>query len=68
MDKRIIELERNIEGVEVKKQGVERQIELQKKQLQDKINSLNDVLTGERETRDMWIERFDKEQKEHVKT
>jgi hypothetical protein len=31
MDRRIIELERNIEALEIKKQGVERQFELSKK-------------------------------------
>jgi hypothetical protein len=27
----------------------------------DKITSLNDVIIAEKETRDMWIERFEKE-------
>lgn len=61
LDKRVIDLERNIEAVEIKKAGSERQFELQKKQLNEKILSLNDVITNEKETRDMWIERFDKE-------
>lgn len=39
-----------------------------KKQLGDKINSLNDVILAEKETRDMWVERFEKEVKEHSKT
>ncbi len=61
LDKRVIDLERNIEAVEIKKAGSERQFELQKKQLNEKILSLNDVINNEKETRDMWIERFDKE-------
>lgn len=32
-----------------------------KKQLQEKINNLNEILTGEKETREMWIERYEKE-------
>jgi hypothetical protein len=34
----------------------------------DKIASLNDIIQAEKETRDMWIERFEKEVKEHSKT
>jgi len=29
---------------------------------------MNDQITNEKETRDMWIERFEKEQKDHGKT
>ena len=36
-DKRIMELDRAIEAIEIKKQGVERQFELSKKQMGDKI-------------------------------
>ena len=68
LDKKVIDLERNIETVEIKKQGVERQFELAKKQLNERINNLNEVITGEKETRDMWIERYEKEQKEHTVT
>jgi hypothetical protein len=68
MDKKIIDLERNIETIEVKSQGIQRQFDLAKKQLQDKIQSLNEAVASEKQTRDMWIERFEKEQKEHSKT
>ena len=37
-----------------------------KKQLNDKITSLNEVITGEKETRDMWIERYEKETRERT--
>ena len=29
---------------------------------------MQEVITGEKETRDMWIERYEKEQKEHTAT
>jgi len=29
---------------------------------------LNEILTSEKETREMWIERYEKEQKEHTQT
>lgn len=43
-------------------------MELTKKQSADKIQSLNEVIANEKETRDMWIERFEKENKDHAKT
>ena len=58
MDKKVIELERSLETIEIKRQGLERTLELTKKQMGDKITSLNDVIIAEKETRDMWIERF----------
>ena len=61
MDKKVIELERSLESIEIKRQGLERTLELTKKQMGDKITSLNDVIIAEKETRDMWIERFEKE-------
>jgi chromosome segregation ATPase len=68
LDKKVIDLERNCETIEIKKQGVERQFDLAKKQLNERINNLQEVITGEKETRDMWIERYEKEQKEHTAT
>ena len=32
-----------------------------KKQLNERITNLNEMITGEKETRDMWIERYEKE-------
>ena len=68
MDKKVIELERSLESTEIKRQTLERTLELTKKQMGDKITSLNDVIIAEKETRDMWIERIEKESKEHNKT
>ena len=39
-------------------------MEMTKKQLNEKIQGLNDVVQGEKEMRDMWIERYEKESKE----
>ena len=36
-----------------------------RKQLNEKIILLNEIIIGEKETREMWIERYEKEQKEH---
>ena len=66
LDRRVIDLERTNENLEVKKGAIERQFEITKKQQSEKIQSLTDVLQSEKETRDMWIERYEKEQKEHT--
>jgi hypothetical protein len=68
MDRRVIELERTNENIEIKKASLERQAEITKKQLTEKIANLNDILLSEKETREMWIERYEKEQKEHMQT
>lgn len=66
LDKKQVELERQVENLEIKKSSIERQFELTKKQLNEKIMNLNEIISGEKETRDMWIERYEKEHKEHV--
>jgi len=33
--------------------------------LNEKISNLTEIIGGEKETREMWIERYEKEQKEH---
>ena len=68
LDKRLIDLQRTHEALDTKKQGIERQFELSKKQLNEKIGNLNDIIDGEKTTRDMWIERYEKEQREHSTT
>lgn len=67
-DRRIIELERSVESLEIKKQSVERQFELFKKQAAEQNSSLNEIVNSEKATRDMWIERFEKEQAAHNQT
>ena len=39
-----------------------------KKQLNERISNLNEVINGEKETRDLWIDRYEKEQKAHNST
>ena len=36
--------------------------------MEEKIANLNDIIEGEKSTRDMWIERYEKEQREHATT
>jgi len=68
LEKQNQELTRQNGDLDIKRQGVERQFEAAKKQLTERINNLNEVITGEKETRDLWVERYEKEQKAHNNT
>ena len=39
-----------------------------KTQLNDRIKSLQEVINNEKETRDLWIQRYEDEQKNHTNT
>jgi len=65
LEKKIQDIQKANEILETKKQGIERQFELTRKQLNEKISSLNEIIDGEKETREMWVERFENESKEH---
>ena len=69
MDKKNLDLQRQNEQIETKKQGIERQLELYKKQSTEKINNLQDIIVGEKDTRLQWVERYEKEQADNnIKT
>lgn len=61
LDRKVIDLERQNEALEIKKAGIERQYDLTKRQLNEKVSNLTEVLSNEKETREMWIERYEKE-------
>ena len=48
--------------------GVEKAFELSKTQLNDRIKSLTEVIANEKETRELWIQRYEEEQKNHTAT
>ena len=68
LDKKVLDYERLNETLEIKKLGVERALELQKKQLNETIQSLRETLEAEKATRDQWIEKFEREQNDHTTT
>ena len=41
--------------------GVEKAFELSKTQLNDRIKSLTEVIANEKETRELWIQRYEEE-------
>jgi chromosome segregation ATPase len=67
-EKRYIDANRQCDMLDTKKQSIERQFELTKKQLNEKITNLNEIINGEKETREMWIDRYEKEQRDHAVT
>lgn len=54
--------------MEIKKKSLDKQSEIQRKQLLDKIQNLNELVSAEKDTREMWINRYEKEQKSHIST
>ena len=68
LDKKVCDKDRELENLAIKFEGLTKQNELTKKQLKEKIDNLGEIIQSEKDTRDMWIERYEKEQQEHVKT
>jgi hypothetical protein len=68
LEKEKIDRDRELENMAIKREGAEKQNALQKQQLKEKVDNLNEIIESEKETRQMWIERYEKEQKEHTKT
>lgn len=68
LTKRLSEVERQNDALEIKKKSIDKQAEIQRKQLLDKIQTLNELVSAEKDTREMWINRFEKEQKQHIQT
>ena len=68
LDKKVNELLNAQATLEAQKMGVEKAFELAKTQLNDRIKSLNEVIANEKETRELWIQRYEEEQKNHTNT
>lgn len=61
LNKKIQDLDRTIENLEIKRVAFEKQTEIQKKELTEKISSLQDIIKAEKTTRESWIDRYKKE-------
>ena len=60
-DKKNMDLNNQVSSLEAQKAGVEKNFELQKTQAADRIKSLNEVIANEKETRELWIQRYEDE-------
>ncbi len=68
LHKRLSEMEMQNDQLDIKKKSAEKQSEIQRKQLLEKISNLNEVISHEKDTREQWIQRYEKEQKNHMQT
>ena len=68
LDKKLNEQLNISSTLEAQKMGVEKAFELAKTQLNDRIKSLNEVILNEKETRELWIQRYEDEQANHSNT
>ena len=62
------EIERKADTLEIEKKSLEKQNDIQRKQLLDKINQQGELIAAEKDTREIWINRYEKEQKALIKT
>ena len=63
LDKKVIDLQKEKDTIETKKTGLEKISEQMKKQKDEKIQNLQEIISGEKDNREMWIDRYEKEQK-----
>lgn len=66
--RKLNEQERINDALEIKKKSLEKQNEIQRRQLIDHINQMKEQIAAEKDTREIWINRYDKEQKGHMQT
>lgn len=66
LDKRNQEQANAMIVLETSKAGIQQTLELNKTQLNERIKSLNEVIANEKETRELWIQRYEDEQKNHT--
>lgn len=66
--KKLTEIERKADTLEIEKKSLEKQNDIQRKQLLDKINQQSELIAAEKDTREIWINRYEKEQKAHIRT
>ena len=66
LEKQLAAVEKDREALEIKKIALDRTVESNRKILTDKIDNYKQVIEGEQETRDSWIERYERERKENI--
>jgi len=61
IDKILIEKDRELDAVKIEQAGHEKQHDIDKKSFMLKITSLNDIVMAEKDSKDLWITRFEHE-------
>ena len=68
LDKQLIDAQRQVEELKIKLDGQKRQAELSMKHLNEKVDNMKEINANEKDTREMWMQRYEKEQTEHTGT
>ena len=68
VNRRLTEMEQRNDELDIKKRSIEKQQQVQNKQLIEKIKNLMDAISQEKDTRELWIGRYEREQKTHMAT
>ena len=68
LDKQLIDSQRTVEELKIKMDGQKRQAELSVQHLKEKMDQLQEMTANEKDTREMWMQRYEKEQGDHTNT
>ena len=60
--------EQHNDELRIQKKSLEKQHEIQRKQMNDKIVQQNEQIAAEKDTREVWVNRYELEQKKHIAT
>ena len=65
---RLKDEEKKNDELEIKRESIQKQADIQRQQLLDKIKNIESLLSTEKDNREKWINQFEQEQSSHVKT
>lgn len=65
---RLKDEEKKNDELEIKRESIQKQADIQRQQLLDKIKNIESLLSTEKDNREKWINQFEQEQSNHVKT
>jgi len=68
LQQRLEQAERDISELQVRYDSEQKQSEIQRHQLNDKLKNLDQLLCNEKDTRETWMQRYQLEQDMHTKT
>ena len=65
---KLAESERAVNSLEIEVRSTIKQNEQQRKMMSERISQLQQQIAAEKDTREIWINRYEKEQKAHIST
>ena len=66
--KKLIEVERRADSLDIELKSLTSQTDIQRRQLMDKIQQQRDLIAAEKDTKEVWVGRYEREQKAHIET